>query len=116
MIVLFTLVSNRQHHDFRRADNFKKCDIPGVSERGDQFPLSRVLRCFAKAEGGDGKPGLRCRSDRVNRGLSAVMIFACLATLEQEVKQAFEIGFGRRRQLGDNAYRASFLRLASSLV
>ena len=35
--------------------------VPGVSERDDQFPLRRVLRC---------------RSDRVNRGLSAVKIFA----------------------------------------
>ena len=74
--------------------------VPGVSERDDQFPLRRVLRC---------------RSDRVTRGLSAGKIFACLATLEQEVKQAFEISFSRRRQLGDKAYRPSFLRLASSL-
>jgi len=50
--------------------------VPGVSEQDDQFPLCRVLRCFTKAEGSDGKPVLRCRSDRVNRGLSAVKIFA----------------------------------------
>ena len=71
--------------------------VPGVSERDDQFPLRRVLRC---------------RSDRVTRGLSAGKIFACLATLEQEVKQAFEISFSRRRQLGDKAYRPSFLRVS----
>lgn len=35
--------------------------VPGVSEQVDQFPLCRVLRC---------------RSDRINRGLSAVKIFA----------------------------------------
>jgi hypothetical protein len=33
---------------------------------------------------------------RVKRRLCALKIFACLAALEQKIKQAFDIGFSRR--------------------
>src|SRR3954451_7786786 len=43
VIVLFSLVANRQHDNFRRAGDLIQRHIPGSSERDDQFPLGRVL-------------------------------------------------------------------------
>jgi hypothetical protein len=81
VIVLFTLVAYRQHDDFRRTDDLIQRDISGASERNDQFPLSGVPGRFAEAEGRDGKPVLRRRSCRIDRGLCAIKVFGRLGPL-----------------------------------
>ena len=56
-------MAHRQHDDFRRTDDLIQRDIPGASERDDQFPLSWALGRFAEAEGRDRQPMLRRRPD-----------------------------------------------------
>jgi hypothetical protein len=71
--------AHRQHHDFRRAGDFVKWDLPCVSNRGDRFRLRRLLRG---------------RSDRGDRGLCVLKILACLVTLEQQVNKGFDPSLG----------------------
>jgi len=115
VIVLFTLVAHRQHDNFRRADDLIQRHISGAPERDDQFPLGRVLGRFAEAEGRDRQPVLRCRPDRVDRGLGAIEVLGCLGSIKQELEEALQVSFGCRRELNDKAHRLSRLRLASSL-
>ena len=49
-------------------------------------------------------------------GAAVVLVqLGAVGQVEQEVKEAFQVGFGRRRHLDDQTHRPSFLRFASSL-
>lgn len=98
MIVLFAPVTHCQHHDFRRTDDLVQRDIPGPSERNDQFPLSWVAGRFAEAEGRDRQPVLRRRSYRVDRSLGAIKVLGRLGAVDQELEVALQVSLGRRRQ------------------
>ncbi|MCX7214519.1 MAG: hypothetical protein NTW53_17875 [Burkholderiales bacterium] len=74
--------AHRQHHDFRRAGDFVKWDLPCDANRDDRFRLRRLLR------------GRSDRGDRRDRGLCVLKILACLATLEQEVNIGFDPSLG----------------------
>jgi hypothetical protein len=98
-MVLFTLVAHRQHDDFRHADDFMQRDIPGGSERDDQFALGWVLGRFAEAEGRDRQPVQRGRPDGVDCSPGAIEVFGCVGLVEQEVEAAFQVSSSRRRYL-----------------
>ena len=75
---------------FSRADDLIQRHVSGASERDDQFPLGRVLGRFAEAEGRDRQPVLRCRPDRVDRGLGAIEVLGCLGSIEQELEKTLQ--------------------------
>ena len=102
-----------QPHGGRLRADRRPLVKPGRRRPGHRpYPPHRAVAAGDGVSPGHG--GLD-RPDGVDRSLGAIKVFGCVGLVEQEVKEASQVNFGRRRQLNDKAHRPSFLRLASSL-